>query len=291
MLKGLIEFTAVVEQGNFSLAAEKLEMTRARVSQIIAELEQSLSVQLFKRSTRRIQLTTEGELFYQQVQQGITLLNSAIDDIKTERRSLLGTIKLNSVGGYFGEQILAPVLFRFMNQYPQIQIELDFSSTHVDLIGDKYDLVVRMGDLPDSNLIARPLIYYPSYVCASPEYLNQFEPVEHPKQLTQLNCIVGSMKKWRFYQVNTEQQADINVHGQLECANGHIAKLAALNGVGVVRLPGYYVEAEMQSGKLLNVVNGWQARGSQVSLVYAKNPFRPARLQTLIEFLCDAFHQ
>ncbi|MCU4674173.1 LysR substrate-binding domain-containing protein [Catenovulum sp. 2E275] len=289
MKKGLVEFIQVVEAGNFSAAAEKLAITRSRISQIISELEQSLGVALFKRSTRSIVLTSEGERFYQQVVDGFKLLDNAIDEIKTEQRSLKGTIKINSVGGYFGEQILAPKLFKFMQMYPDISIKLDFSSAHIDLIRDQYDLAVRMGDLPDSNLIARALAYYPSFVCATKSYLDQYDSIIHPRQLTEHNCLVGSMKKWRFINSIDQTPFDITVQGQFECANGHIAKQAALQGLGIIRLPSYYLDAELGSKLLVNVVQNWQAKGSQVSLVYPKTQYRASRTQRLIEFLCDSF--
>ncbi|MER2492374.1 LysR family transcriptional regulator [Catenovulum sediminis] len=295
MMKGLNEFIMVVEQGNFSSAAEKLGTTRARVSQVIAELELNLGTQLFKRSTRSMQLTSIGQAFYQQSRQGLIVLEQAVEQVKVKQNQLAGNIKVNSVGGLFAEQILAPVIMDFMQQYPNINIELDFSSDHIDLIADKYDLAVRMGDLPDSNLIARPLVYYPSYVCASADYLNQFAEITHPKYLEQHRCIVGSMKKWTFYQDKKDikghksDKYEIHVEGQLVCANGHIAKQAALKGCGIVRLPAYYVAQEIEQGILQPAVKHWQTKGSQVSLVYAKTDYRAARLQLFIEYLCNVF--
>ena len=200
MLKGLLEFITEVEQGNFTLAAEQLGTTRARVSQVIAELEQELAVQLIVRSTRSMQLTASGERFYQNCRNGWSILQDSIEQVKSSQTQLSGLIRINSVGGWFGERILAPLLIQFMHKYPQVKIELDFASSHVDLIADRYDLAVRMGDLPDSNLIARPLTFYPSYVCASTDYIKNYPVVEHPKQLKNYPCILGSMKKWQFSQ-------------------------------------------------------------------------------------------
>lgn len=288
MLKGLLEFITVVEQGNFTLAAEQLGTTRARVSQVIAELEQELAVQLIVRSTRSMQLTASGERFYQNCRNGWSILQDSIEQVKSSQTQLSGLIRINSVGGWFGERILAPLLIQFMHKYPQVKIELDFASSHVDLIADRYDLAVRMGDLPDSNLIARPLTFYPSYVCASTDYIKNYPVVEHPKQLKTYPCILGSMKKWQFSQNSqaTTQSYDFQPTGTLQCANGYVAYQAAMAGVAMVRLPSYYVAQDIQAGRLVNMVEGWNAKGSQVSLVCAKAKFKPARIECLIDYLC-----
>lgn len=290
MLKGLLEFITVVEQGNFTLAAEQLGTTRARISQVIAELEKDLGVQLIVRSTRSMQLTASGESFYQNCRNGWTILQDSIEQVKSSQTELSGLIRINSVGGWFGERILSPVLMAFMRSYPQINIELDFSSSHIDLIADRYDLAVRMGDLPDSNLIARPLTFYPSYVCASADYIKNHPVVNHPKQLKNYPCMLGSMKKWQFNQ-NSSQTPDLQTYdflptGTLQCANGYVAYQAAMAGVAMVRLPSYYVEQDILAGRLFNMVDGWKVKGSQVSLVYAKAKFKPARIDCLIDFLC-----
>ncbi|KMT64936.1 LysR family transcriptional regulator [Catenovulum maritimum] len=284
-LKGITEYIKVVETGNFTAAAHELNMTRARVSQIISQLESQLGVQLLQRSTRAMKLTEVGELFYHQSLKGMNQLQQAIAMAQTEQKVVAGKIRINSVGGIFGEQILTPLICQFMNLYPQIQIDLDFSSQHIGLIESKYDLAIRMGDLPDSDLVARPLSQYKTYICASPEYASQNQ-FNHPQDLKRARIITGSIKKWQFTNAqNLNEQYEIEVESQFSCANGHVAKTAALLGTGVIRAPDFYVAQELRSGKLVQLFKSWQLADSKAAIVYPKSGYKTRRIKLFIDYL------
>ena len=284
-LKGIFEFITVVEEGSFTAAAETLGTTRSRVSQVITALEQQVGVQLITRSTRSMHLTDVGERFYQQCRRGMTLIDQAIDQAQEDQKQLVGKIRINSVGGLFGEKILAPLIISFMQEHPGIDVELDFSSTQVDLIADHYDIAIRMGDLPDSTLIARLLCSYKSYVCASPEYEKKYGRVSHIKDFQHHNIISGSVRRWRFFRNIDNEQDDITIKGSLFCPNGNVARLAALSGLGIARLPGFYVEEDIKSGQLIEIMDNWHIPDSRVSIVYPQARYRIQRVQELIDYL------
>ncbi len=289
-LRGLVEFVQVVQEGSFSAAAEQLGTTRSRVSQVISSLEARTGVQLLQRSTRAMQLTDAGKAFYEQCQRGLAVIDEAYARAESDQQLHAGRIRINSVGGLFGEQILAPKLFEFMAEYPQIEVELDFSSARVDLIADHYDLAVRMGELEDSSLIARPLVRYATYTCASPAYLARAGRPSHPNELRRHALLSGSVRRWAFtHRTSGERQEHRMESATLHCANGHVALAAALAGLGIARCPAYYAQAHLDSGALVAVLPDWQAATSEVNMVYPQSRFRVRRVERLVEYLCTAF--
>lgn len=283
-------FVAVVETGSFSSAATHLGMTRSRISQIISALEKRVAAQLIIRSTRSMHLTEAGQLFHEQCRRGLGLINSAIEQLEEDRADISGRIRINSVGGHFGEQILAPLVLKFMALHPGVQVELDFSSQQVDLITDHYDFAVRMGELQDSTLIARPLANYESFLCASPRYLQQHGQPKDPRELSKHKLLTGSVKKWRlFRQASREKDhMDITVKGSLDCPNGHVMRQAALANLGIAYLPAYYVADDIRQGKLEPLLPQWWHGQSHVSLVYPQTRFKIRRVQLLINYLLEA---
>ena len=286
-LQGIHEFITVVEEGSFSNAAQSIGTTRSRVSQIITALEKRIGIQLLNRSTRSMQLTDAGKHFYEQCRQGLHLIHVAIEQMEEDQTDITGHIRLNSVGGLFGEKILSPIILKFMALYPNITVELDFSSTRVDLIAEQYDLALRMGDLPDSTLIARPLTVYGSHTCCTPVYREIHGEPTHPKDLLKHKIIVGSMNRWRYYKQENEYSdyLDITVKGNLICRNGYVVREAALAHQGIIRLPNYYIGKDIDEGRLIPLLPEWWCGLSKVSIVYPQARFRTRRVQLLIEFL------
>lgn len=290
-LQAIHVFVTVVETGNFSAAAIQLGMTRSRVSQVISQLEKRVAVQLIIRSTRSMHLTEAGQHFYEQCHRGLGLIDSAIAQTEEDQTEIGGIIRINSLGGLFGERILTPHILKFMIQNPHIKIELDFSSNQVDLIADHFDFAIRMGELQDSSLIARPLVTYESYLCASPKYLQKYGEPEHPRDLNKHKLLTGSPKKWRIYKQksNPQEPTDISVEGVLNCPNGHVVRKAALENLGVAHLPAYYVAEDVQQGKLQRVLPEWWHGQSKISIVYPQTRFKIRRVQLLVDYLLEGF--
>jgi len=287
-LQGITEFLTLIDKGSFTAAAEALGISRSRVSQVIARLETRLGVQLIQRSTRSMHLTEVGEQFHERCRRGFQLIDQAIDRAQEEQQRISGTIRINSVGGWFGERILSPKLLTFMQLHPEVNIELDFASTHVDLIADQYDLAVRMGELPDSTLIARPLARYATHVCASPGFIARHGLPAHPRELSRYPVALGSLNRWRFqHHTDPQQSCEVTLKGRLWCPNGHVTRLAALQGRAIVSLPDFYLADDLRNGDLLPVFDHWYRPDSRVSLVYPRARYRIRRVQALVEFLLE----
>lgn len=287
--EGIRTFLVVVEAHSFSKAAEQLNISRARVSQIISRLEKDMGVQLLYRSTRSLSLSPAGDTFYQLSRQGIDQLEHAVISAQNAHSSISGQIRINAVGGLFGEEILAPILVRFMAENPDIEIELSFSSTREDLIEAQYDLVVRMGVLANSNLIGRKLTSYTNHLVASPNYLKSMPALNSPKDLLDHALINGSVRRWSFTNTSNEEKYELPVQGKLKCSNGHVAKLATLSGTGISRQPAYYVEQEIESGRLIEILPQWQLPSSDVTLLYPQSRNISLRVKALVHYLIEAF--
>ena len=288
--EGIREFLTVVEAQSFSKAAEQLNLSRARVSQIISRLEKDMGVQLLYRSTRSLSLSPAGETFYQLSRQGVNQLEHAVLSAQNAHSSIGGQIRLNSVGGLFGEEILAPMLIQFMIDNPKIEIELSFSSTREDLIESQYDLVVRMGALINSNLIGRKLTRYTNHLVASPTYLDRQPQPQSPKDLLEHALINGSVKRWSFTHIHTNEKYDLPIQGKLNCTNGHVVKLATLQGSGISRQPSYYVNNDIKSGRLIELLPDWQLPHSDVTLLYPRSRNISLRVKALVHYLVEAFN-
>ena len=288
-LFGINEFVTVVDEGSFTAAAEELGVSRVRVSQVIAELEKRIGGQLLQRSTRSMCLTELGERFYERCQRGLHLIGAAFEQAAEDRNTVAGTIRINSVGGLFGEQILAPLLLEFMQLYPQVRIELDFSSTQVDLISERYDLALRMGELESSNLRARLLATYPTYTVAAREYIERCGMPKTPSDLVNHNIISGTIRKWIYKprKQGKDKIVDITSATTLWCPNGYVCRQAALNGSGIARMPSYYVDEDLDSGRLVPLLSDWQHGKSKVSAVYSDSKYRLSRMHVLISHLAD----
>ncbi|MFA0790103.1 LysR family transcriptional regulator [Microbulbifer echini] len=279
-------FIAVAEQGSFTAAADHTGFSKATLSQQVSELESSLDVQLLHRTTRKLRLTEVGEGYYQRCKQAMQQLDSATEWATHSKEKVKGKIRINAVGGVIGEEIIAPVVIKFQKAHPDVQIELDFSSVHVDLIGDRYDLVIRMGELPDSTLIVRKLHSIKTRYVASPNFIKVRGPILKPMDLSGVPLIYGSVGQWVLTRGKTKHK--VEVEQGIKLVSGRAMRLAALAGLGITRLADIYVQADIQQGKLHEILPGW-SESTQLSMVCPPLRHQLARVRSLMQWLKDHF--
>ena len=290
-LSDIKTFVALAEAGSFTRAGEKLRCSRSHISKQLAQLEDDLGVTLMVRTTRTQHLTPQGEAFYERCKTSLNGIAHAIDRVIESADSLSGAIKINSVGGYIGEEIIGPLVSDFMTQHPDISIELDFASKRVDLISGEFDFVFRMGELSDSSLIARKLADIRSNTYASPGYIAHYGKPATPKDLEGHRCITGSLQQWSFTNHKRNQNLEITVNGNLTCKNGRIMVSAAVAGRGIIRVPEFYCQKERQQGLLLPLFDDWEIASTPLYLVYLQDKHQPARLAAFKTFVIERFSQ
>lgn len=282
-------FVILAQAGSFTKAGEILNCSRSHISKQLNHLEKSLGVTLIIRTTRTQHLTAQGEAFFLRCKQSLQNIGYAIDNALESADSLSGHLKVNCVGGPIGEDIIAPLVNAFMKKYPDISLELDFSSRRVDLISGEFDFVFRMGELTDSSLVAKKLtdIHINTYV--SPQYIADHGKPTDLKELNQHRCITGSMKQWAFVHNQTGIQETVTVGGSLSCKNGRIMVSSAIAGNGIIRVPETYCKAEVAQGLLVPLFSDWTVASTPFYLVFVQDQHQPTRIKVFKDFVSDYF--
>jgi DNA-binding transcriptional LysR family regulator len=285
-------FVRVVQTGSFTAVAREQQTTQASISKKVAALENKIGVKLLNRSSREHSLTQAGKDYYEKS----VLILGEIDEAEASARSELATPKgiLRITAPLpFGDLILAPIVKEFIDLYPQIRVEINFSDRHVDLVSEGVDLAIRASQLEDSNLVARKLFDNPLILVASPDYLKQHGRPKHPSELTEHCCVVYSLSKsnntWHFSKNN--EKFSVAVHGALISNNGSYNMSSALLGLGITTLPIWMVKEHLQTGLLEQVLADYQSDNLPFNVVYPQNRYIPLKVRAFVDFLKEKLNQ
>jgi DNA-binding transcriptional LysR family regulator len=279
---GISEFVAVAELQSFTKAAKQLGISVAQVSRNIAELEATLAIKLLYRSTRSVSLTEEGLLYLQHCRHLVASLEEANRTLANLKATPRGQIKLTAPV-FYGETRIAPLLHDFMQQYPDTDLDLQLTNNKLDLVQGGFDLAIRLGTLESSSLIARKLASRTQYVVASPAYLAKHGTPQNLTDLTQHQCLTGTVAQWRFMQQGKLVQ--FKPQGRIVCNSGVALMDAALKGLGLVQLPDYYVGSKLQSGELVVVLNQLRQPDDGIWAIYPQNRHLSAKVRVLVDYL------
>ena len=280
-------FLTVCEAGSFTAAADRLGLSRSRVSQLVAGLEQRLGVTLLHRTTRSLSLTQEAELFRSQCRDGLQLLEAAEHHLMVRAKQLSGSVRVNSVGGLLGEYYVAQVLAEVVSQHSELELDLTFSSQRVDMNNDPYDLAIRVGDEPGSGVEAVQLGEIENILCASPKYLNASGFPRHPKELVNYNCLTGTPRTWVFFR--GEEICQQSVQGNWHSPSSQALLLAVEHGIGIARLSNLVVGDAIAEGRLLRILDDWRVGSSKVWLVSAQHTEPSTRVRVVRDHLIRRF--
>ncbi|MGK0291418.1 MAG: DNA-binding transcriptional LysR family regulator [bacterium] len=287
-VEGIEEFIAVVDNGNFSEAARKLKVSNSHISRQISALEKRLQVNLIKRTTRKMTLTPDGELYYQKCKVLFEGLLEANRVVQGGQISPKGLIRVTGAGDFFTRQVV-PVIADFAIAFPEIQLELDVSGKYIDLIEEHCDLAVRTGKLKDSSLIARKLIAHSMIICASPEYLKQQGIPKTPDDLKNHHCLITMSDRWRLS--FPDGIREVKVQGRWKCNSGVAQIEASCKGLGLTYLSEYLVQEKIKSGELVTVLDSYVVRDISSWLVYPQRDHQAIRVQLLIDYLLKYFRK
>lgn len=282
--QGVSEFVAVAELENFTRAAEQLKLSTAQVSRQVSQLEERLSVKLLYRTTRKVTLTDEGRVFYQHCRAVLDGLQNAEDAVQNLQNKPKGKLKMTASVTY-GERVILPLVSKFIKRYPEVSVEVYLTNKRVDVVDESYDLAIRIGELKDSNLMARKLSKRSSYICASPEYIKNYGEPHSLSELSRHNCLRGTMEHWRFTVEGKEKS--IKVSGNIRYNSGYALTQAALEGIGIVQLPDYYTHAYLKQGLLVPVLEHYRIPEEAIWAVYPQNRFLSPKVRALIDYLVD----
>lgn len=280
--EGVTEFVAVAEAQSFTGAARALDTSVAQISRKVAALEDRLSIKLLIRTTRKVSVTEAGQTYYQHCRHLVEGLKQADRAITELNATPQGRLKITSSVTY-GEQLIAPLLSDFMLMYPQLELELVLSNQTFDLIEQDFDLAIRLGRLTDSTMMAKRLSSRQVRVCASPGYIEKYGEPHTLSELSQHNCLIGSLPIWRF--IENKKEKSVRVKGSVHCNSGAALTNAALKGLGIVQLPDFYVQESMDKGELVEILVPYREPKEGIWAVYPNNRHLSTKVRLLVEFL------
>lgn len=280
-------FVRVVEAGNFSEAARLLRMTPSTVSKLVARIEARLGVRLLERSTRRLSLTAEGQLYYERSQALLGELDAVERELAQGAASTGGVVRVNASVA-FGVLAVEPALPSFWAAYPNIVVDLSLSDEVVDLYLDRTDVAFRVGPLPDSSMTARPIGVARRKIVASPAYLKRNGTPRSVEDLARHNCLGFNFRRaapvWPLKE--SGRIVDRAVHGSLLANNGETVRRMALAGVGLARLGDYHARADLASGRLVEVLSdAIEGDEEEIHAVYLGGARLPQRVRVFLDFV------
>ena len=289
--EGLAIFAKVVELRSFAGAASELSLSRATVSKAVTRLEQRLGARLFNRTSRRLALTDAGQKLSEHAARLLADGEAAENEALAQSVAPRGLVRL-AVPMTFGVKAVASILPAFLAQFPDVAIDLHLSDAMVDLIGEGFDLGLRIASLPDSSLIARRLCAMPRYTVAAPAYLKRHGKPTHPMHLAQHRCLgyayLSTPDIWHYTNSKGEQ-ASVRPAGPLRVNNGEALMPALLAGLGIADLPEFIVADAIASGEIEAILKDWKQTEGALHLVMPPGGPRPARVEVLADFLAKHF--
>lgn len=284
LLNDMALFVEVVKAMSFRQASEATGVPNSTLSRRISALEKSIGLRLLHRTTRKIELTESGQLYYERCRRIVEeakLAHEQLDGILTQPS---GTLRA-SLPVDFAIHYMVPLLTEFAVLYPDIAFEFDLTPRQVDLVAEPFDVAIRMGELKDSNLIARQLAKLPTYLYASPKYIETFGEPTHPDQLKQHQCL-GALKNvsWVLHHCATAEKLELSVSGRFVLNNIGMNRRLAEFDQGIVLLPKEIVTEDLKTGRLCRILPQWQGAAIPVYAI-TETRLLPAKTQRFIEFL------
>ncbi|GGI89067.1 LysR substrate-binding domain-containing protein [Shewanella gelidii] len=281
--QGVYEFVHVAQQQSFTVAAQKLDISTAQVSRQINALERRLGTKLLYRTTRKVSLTNEGQIYLQHCQQIITSLEEAERALGNLQDTPQGTIKLTAPVAY-GEQFILPKVHDFLECYPDVNVQTILTNKQLDIVEGGFDLAIRIGQLADSTHIAKAISTRTNYTCASAAYIHQFGIPETIHELSAHDCLAGTHPQWHFKNEHGKKLS-YTIKSKHSCNSGRVLRDAALKGLGVVQLPDYYVGDDIANGQLVEVLAPFRATPENIWAVYPHTRHLSAKVRRLVEHL------
>lgn len=288
----LRSFAEVVDAGSFVAAADRLALSKAAVSRHVAELEARLSVRLLHRTTRKLSLTAEGEVFHARARQLLADMDEAEAEITSRSREAVGLV-LVSVPVSFGIRHLADAWGAFRRKHPKVTLDINLSDRVADLAEEGFDVAVRIARLPSSSLITRQIASTRMVLCASPQYLRRAGRPRQPADIAAHDVIAYSYWSERDEWVFDGPEGPVTVRTQpcIRTNNGDVCRAAALQHQGLILQPTFIVGDDLRQGTLVEVLPDYRSITLGIHAVYQSRKHLTPKVRLLIDFLAAWFRQ
>ena len=287
LLDGIPVFVEVVRRGGFSAAAETLGRSASHVSKEVTRLEERLGMRLLQRTTRSITLTEEGRAYFETAEQIVDLATQAEAAAAGAHDQPHGTLKIAAPMSY-ALNFLNPILPKFTEQAPEVQLDVDLNDRRSDVIGEGFDLALRIGEMPDSSLIARKLGAFRGVVVGAPALWDRYGRPTHPRELTDVPCTgysnVRFPNRWSFPDGEGEM-IDVTVPLLVRSNSGALSMDFVRAGKAAARLPDFFCCEEIRSGKLEVVLEDFERDPIPLWAVYPHRAHVTPKVRAFVEFL------
>ncbi|MDO5679870.1 MAG: LysR substrate-binding domain-containing protein [Pelistega sp.] len=289
----LESFVSIVLNGSISAAARKAQVTAAMMGRRLESLEDRLGVKLLTRTTRTQQLTPEGEIFLEEAQRLLRELAESEALVSQGKASIRGPLRLSAPAG-FGRKYVAPLLAQFSQEHPEVDISLNLTDRVVDIIEERYDCTIRIGDLENSQLVAIRLAENRRVVVASPSYLERHGKPKVPQDLLHHQCLTfgaeGTQQRgWLFKDPNKQRVIAIKPAGKLSCTDGSVLLEWALDGLGLAWRSWWEVGAEIEAGRLVTVLDNYAAPANGIYAMLPDRKHTAQRTRSFVDFLKEHY--
>lgn len=278
---GIEEFVAVAQQKSFKRAAESLNTSTSHVSRAVMRLEERLKEPLFFRTTRQVTLTDTGRSLLDHCAQLVRDRDEAFALIEGDAAPQ-GELRVTCASA-LGERFVSPIVRRFMQEHPRLNVFLDLSNRQKDLVADGFDLAIRTGELEDSRLIRTRLTTRVWRVCASRDYVSQRGTPQSIEDLRDHDCVIGTSGFWNFQRGGTEES--FRPQGRLRCNSGASVLDAVRAGLGFCQLPDFYVREGIAQGRLIPVLDEFKPPPEPIWAVYPHRRHLLPKVYLLVEQL------
>ncbi|MES2264812.1 MAG: LysR family transcriptional regulator [Pseudomonadota bacterium] len=290
-ISDLAFFALLLKQGSLAAVARELGVTPPVVTKRLSALERRLGVRLLNRTTRRMSVTHEGELY---VTNGARIL-ADIEELELQvarsRAAPKGLLRVNATFG-FGRKHIAPAVSAFARRYPEVEVQLQMTERPMNLADSAFDVGIRIGELPDARITARRIAANRRLLCASPLYLTRAGAPMSPHDLQRHDCIVirendAAYGSWHLS--NGRRQETVKVRGTLSTNDGETAVGWALDGHGILMRSQWDAAPYLRSGRLCEVLDGWSLPDADIFAVYPERLNLSAKVSAFVEFLAERF--
>jgi len=290
LLDGVAVFVGVINAGSFTAAARALGHSTSYVSKEITRLEKRLGSRLLNRTTRTISLTDAGRAYFERCNQIVIDAENAERSINQLQDTPRGLLRINAPAS-FGSKYLLELLPQFMQRYPEVKLEVEFNDRLIDVVAEGYDVVIRVGEIKDSNLVARKFTSSKHVVIASPDYIKRMGCPNTVEELTQHECIAYSLlptpTQWDFYKDGV--RSSINVEPRALCNAAEIEVAMVKQGIGITRLPLFTCEQEVANGELQIILDDYEQIQLDVFAVYPHRQYLTAKVRAFVDFIVGEF--
>ena len=288
-LEAMAIFARIVETRGIAAAAADLGLSAPTVSKALTRLEQRLGSRLINRTSRRLMLTAAGKELADRAARLLADAEAAEDALVAQSVTPRGVVRLAAPMS-FGTREVAPIIPDFLGQFPGVSIDLHLGDALVDVVGDGFDIALRIGELSDSTLLVRRLSPMPTMIVAAPSYLDRRGRPDHPSELVAHDCFTyaysRSRDSWHFLG-RTGEQVRVRPQGQLRVNNGDSVLPSLIAGLGISGLPAFIARDAVADGRLEQVLPNWHWPPASLYLLTPPDGPRPVRVQVLIDFLVE----